>query len=252
MKKAPLCGGVHAIPTKSSRPHHHPHALSDTIVSRIVARRLETKRCAEVIHQLLLNEGERVSLSSVKRILERKYLIKKRSPWKRLHRYDTRPKALFPGALVQIDTIHLMMNQKERLYVYTLLDVYSRFAFAHAVPRIGASVSVSFVRSALRHIPFSVTCLQSDHGPEFSTHFTQRIGIHHRHSRVRTPSDNGHLERFNRTLQEECLRALPINLRRINQVLPTYLAYYNYHRLHLSLHLKTPADFIRECCKAID
>src|SRR5487761_2042444 len=77
--------GYHPIPTLSSRPKHHSNQLSDEKVDRIVSVRLETNRCSEVVHKTLLQEGVKVSLSSVKRTLERHYLIKKRSPWKRYH-----------------------------------------------------------------------------------------------------------------------------------------------------------------------
>ncbi len=77
--------GLHPIPTKSSRPKHHPKQLSDELMWRIYHKRLVTKRCAEVIHQELVNEGVRVSLSTVKRVLDRMGLTKKRSPWKRYH-----------------------------------------------------------------------------------------------------------------------------------------------------------------------
>jgi transposase InsO family protein len=92
--------------------------------------------------------------------------------------------------------------------------------------------------------------LQSDHSSEFSSWFTKQIrvlGLAHRHSRVRKPSDNGHIERFIRTLQEECLSKIPQTLRAYQKEIPEYLHYYNNQRLHLSLNLKTPI----QCVQAI-
>jgi transposase InsO family protein len=250
-QKAPP-GGVYTIPTESSKPKSHPKKLDPKIVSRIVElRKLTNGRCSEVIHQLLLNEGTVVSLNSVKRTLARNYLIKKRSPWKRLHKSTIRPPAVNTGDLVQLDTIHLMKNEKERIYVYTLIDVYSRWAYALATNKMNSRKTVQFVKSAKQKLPFSFNCLQSDHGPEFSQHFTERIRTNHRHSRVRRPNDNAHLERFNRTLQTEFLRKLPVDVNIINRYLPRYLKYYNEERLHLGLNLKTPAQFINQCCQAI-
>src|SRR3989344_1031944 len=100
--------GYHPIPTLSSRPKHHPRELSGDLVWKIFHKRLETKRCAEVVCEELKNEGINVSLSSVKRTLNRSGLLKKRSPWKRYHPHQERPHALKPGDLVEIDTIHLM------------------------------------------------------------------------------------------------------------------------------------------------
>ena len=117
--KAPI-GGVREIPTRSSRPHHHPNELSEEIIDMIIDYKKKYNRCSDVIHQYLLNDGIEVSLNSVKRKLDYAGLIKKRSPWKRLHRSINRPEASKPGDLVMVDTIHLMINKKQKIYVYTL------------------------------------------------------------------------------------------------------------------------------------
>lgn len=240
------------IPTLSSRPHAHPAALSADIAQRIVHLRKETKgRCAEVIHQHLLNEGVLVSLSSVKRTLDRNYLTKKRSHLKRYHAPLKRPLIQAPGDLVQIDTIHLMQDEKHRMYVYTLIDLYSRWAYAWATSKMNCRKTLLFVNTAERRFPFEFKCLQSDHGPEFSQHFSERIKIVHRHSRVRRPNNNAHLERFNRTLQKELLDNLPRDVAVVNRQLPKYLKHYNEHRLHLGINLQTPAQLL-QCCQAID
>lgn len=62
------------IPTDSSRPKHHPRELDDAIVGRILELREQTKRGAEFIHVLLIQEGIKVSLSSVKRTLSRPHM----------------------------------------------------------------------------------------------------------------------------------------------------------------------------------
>lgn len=244
--KKDITGGWRPIATKSSRPKNHPKQLREDIVRKIIKLRFETKnRCSEVIHQMLLNEGVKVSLNSVKRTLDRHGLINKRSPWKRYHPPTERPKADNPGDLVQVDTIHLMKNQKERIYVFTLIDVFSRWVYAKAYERANCKTALHFLRLAQFYARFKFNNIQSDHGSEFSTHFTERLGINHRHSRVRKPNDNGHLERFNRTLQEECLRKLKVDVNVINKALPEYLKYYNNERLHLGINLLTPLQVLR-------
>lgn len=236
--------GYGAIPTLSSKPKHHPKELKKNLVDKIVKVRLEIKRCAEVVHRTLENEGVTVSLSSVKRTLDRSYLTKKKSPWKRLHFTTPRPSAEKPGDLVQLDTIHIMIGEKKRIYVYTLLDVYSRWAYAITVPRIGAGLSVRFLQEAQLHAPFKFNHLQSDNGPEFSTFFSLNAGVAHRHSRIRKPNDNAHLERFNRTIQEECLDRLPKDLKTMNAEIRKYLEHYNNKRLHLGINYKTPIQMV--------
>jgi len=236
----------HTIPTQSSRPKSHPLALDQNIVQAIIDERAKHHRCAEVVHATLKQKGTEVSLSSVKRTLERHNLLNKRSPWKHRHDSTSRPEAVKPGSLVEVDTIHIWLP--ERFYVYTLLDVYSRWAYALVSLHINTRNTLRFVRLAQSVSPFSFKMLQSDHGQEFGNGFTQRIGAPHRHTRVRTPNDNAHLERFNRTLQDECLRYIQPKPQRYQKAITEYLDYYNNERLHLSLNFKTP----REWCQGID
>jgi transposase InsO family protein len=250
VKKAKVLG-YRAIPTRSSRPKHHPKQLDEKIVRRIVALRLKTKRTSEVVHQHLLNEGIKVSLNSVRRTIDRHGLMKKRSGWKRYHPPLDRPYPLKAGDLVEIDTIHRMIDEKKRLYVFVLIDVYSRWVYAKAYEKMSSNQTIRFVNEAQRKSVFRFQMLQSDHGPEFSQIFTSRIHKDHRYTRIGKPNDNAHIERVNRTIQEECLDKFPNDVKMINCELKKYLRYYNYERLHLSLNLKTPNQFISNSVQAI-
>ena len=243
--------GYHAIPTQSSRPHHHPRALTDSVVGAIVRIRRATKRTSEVVHQELINEGIRVSLNSVRRTIDRHGLMKKRSPWKRYHPHVERPLPLKPGDLVQLDTIHRMISEKKRLYVFVLLDVYSRWVYAWACEKMNAATSVRFVRQAQKKAPFHFQMLQSDHGPEFGRWFVSQIRKKHRYTRIGKPNDNAHVERFNRTVQEECLDEFPNDVSIINSALKKYLRYYNTKRLHLGISLQVPIQRIHNRFQAI-
>lgn len=243
VRKSPK-GGSFIIPTLSSRPHHHPNELPQATVNAIIDCKRKYGRCGEVTHEYLKQAGVEVSVSSVKRKLDQAGLTKKRSPWKRLHLSVERPPVAFPGDLVMVDTIHLMVNKTKRIYVYTLIDVYSRWTYAWAVDRISARKSIVFLKRAQALASFDFRCIQSDHGPEFSQHFSERIKVLHRHSRVRKPNDNSYVERFNRTLQEECLDKLPVKVRVMNKTLSLYLEYYNTERLHMGIDFKVPMALI--------
>jgi len=247
--KKDLHNGRVPIPTFSSRPKHHPRQLNEEKISAIVKQRLKHNRCAEIVHRELLNQGITISLSSVKRTLKRQGLIRARSPWKRWHFSEERPLAVLAGDLVQIDTIHFVIGDR-RFYVYTLIDLASRWAYAKVSLRINTWNSLQFVKEALQHSGFNFRMIQSDHGSEFSVWLTEhlgKLGINHRHIRVRKSNDNGHIERFNRTLQEECLNKVNQNPKAFQKVINQYLNYYNNERLHLGLKFKTPA----ECVQAI-
>lgn len=245
MNRAPL-DGRKTIPTLSSRPLRHPREFSKETVWRILELRKERNQCAEILHHRLGEEGLIVSLSSVKRVL-RRYEMTRFSRWKRWHTYPPRPLPKRPGILVEIDTIH-DGDQRERLGLYTLLDVCSRWAFASPTIGMNTHRSLRFVERARETAPFDFSTIQSDHGSEFSLWFTRRIlerGMAHRHSRIRTPNDNAHLERFNRTIQEECITRIPRNILVWRREIPEYLRYYNHERPHMGLGMKTPEDIIR-------
>lgn len=251
IRKAPRdCrGGYAQIPTLPSRAKTHPNELSKEKVDAIIEQRKKRNRCAEIVHRELLNQGIVVSLSSVKRTLKRQGLIRHRSPWKRWHFSEARPQAILAGDLVQIDTIHFIVNGK-MFYAYTLIDVASRWAYAKASSRINAKRSLSFVKEALKTSGFKFKMIQSDHGSEFSTWFTEhlsKLGVSHRHIRVRKPNDNGHLERFNRTLQEECLNKVNQNLKSFQEAINIYMPYYNKERLHLGINYLTPLQVVTRC-----
>jgi transposase InsO family protein len=242
--------GHHPIPTKSSRPKSHPNELDKRIIQKIVDERLAHHRCAEAVHKILSNQGLSVSLSSVKRTLDRKYLTKKRSPWKRYHAHIDRPLPLKPGDLMQIDTIHTMQSEKERMYTFVIIDLYSRWVYARSYQTMNAARSVAFVREAQAAASFRFNMLQSDHGPEFGRWFVEQVHVTHRYTRIGKPNDNAHIERFNRTVQEECLDKITSTPLAFNRALKKYLQYYNCERLHLGISLQTPMQLL-DCVQGI-
>jgi len=247
-------GGFRKIETRSSKPKTSPRALPRDIVAAIIEKRIGRRRCGQVVHRELLNDGIAVSLCSVQRTLKRAHLLKERSPWKCPHDATERPAAAHAGALLQCDTVHFVLPDGSRLYVYTLIDLYSRWAYAEVSSRLRAYTSAHFLVRAQRHASFPFEMIQTDHGPEFSTRFTHhllRMKIAHRHSRVRKPNDNAHIERFNRTLQDECLTGVVRSVPTFKAALSTYLPYYNAERLHMGIDFKTPAQILSSGSKVL-
>lgn len=239
--------GYGVIPTQSSRPRHHPRALARETVTEIIKERVGRRRCAEHVYYALKRQGVAVSLSSVKRTLDRCGLRKKRSPWKRPHDYTERPQPAYAGALLQADTVHIIAPDGSRIYIYTLIDLYSRFAYAEVVEKIGAAASVAFIERARGAAPFQFEMIQTDHGSEFATWFTHslwRLAIRHRHCRVRQKDDNAHIERFNRTIQEECLDRTTHSLASFQLAIPEYLRYYNTERTHMGINYQVPLQLV--------
>jgi putative transposase len=229
--------GQHPIPTKPSTPKTFRKPTSENIVNRICDMRIKTRRCALAIYHELKREGIVIGKNTVHRILDRAFLLKKRSHLKRYHPPVERPYTLKPGDLVQMDTIHLMVSEKKRIYVVTLIDTYSRWAYAKCYEKMNAATSVKFLRDAQQVAPFHFQMIQTDHGPEFGNWFVSMIKKLHRFTRIGKPNDNAHIERFNRTIQEECLDRVDRDVLKINRALKKYLSYYNNQRIHLGIKL---------------
>lgn len=241
--------GRETIPTKSSKPKSHPRALAPELVAAIVAARLAHGRCAEVVYEDLKEAGIKVSLSSVKRTLARHELLKSRSKWQRYRPPVPRPPAEAPGVLVQMDTIHFIdWMSGARFYIYVALDVCSRYAYAEVHDRLSQRISLAVVLKAQTKAGFKFQMLQTDNGPEFAKWFNDMLAsknIALRHSRVRQANDNAHVERFNRTLQDECLGKYPLRASANQEKLDTYLDYYNNHRKHMGINFQKPAQVMQ-------
>jgi transposase InsO family protein len=270
------------IPTKSARPWTSPRALPPWMVERVLALRQQLKRCAEVIWHYLKLEGVRISLSSVRRILARHHEYDRPKHAKKLYRKNSkRPEIERPGDLVQIDTVHLVdPNAHTRKYVYTVIDLCSRLAYARVYPKLSQLAAQATVLAAREYFSglcgvgiattadaamaktttttvdavtaFRFKMVQSDNGPEFGYLFKDRLaaaGITIRHSRPHRPNDNAHIERFNRTLRQECIGRYMSQAKSLDYIqikLDNFLDYYNNERVHLSLQCKTPVGFCQE------
>lgn len=227
------------LPTKSSRPHTSPRRTPRAIEGLIIAKRKALKRCTEVVHQSLKRDGVAVSVSTVKRVLNRYGMLKKRSPWKKTRKYPIRPDIASQGDLVEFDTIHLNRGGP---YIYTAIDVFSRYGYAMVSKKATCAATLRFLKQCREYFPFEIRCIQTDNGSEFGTWFTDHCECIHRHNHPRSPNENGHLERFNRTIQEEMPRHnLCLSLKTDVRV---YLKHYNEKRLHMGIDFKTPTEML--------
>ena len=236
------------IPTLSSAPKTHPNALDSKITTAIMHIRRQKYECAEIIQYRLEKEGIIVSLSSIKRTIKRNELWRK----KRKYRWnEKKPLPTAPGELVQTDTVHYVnpLNHS-KMYIYTVIDLHTRMAYARISSNLTEKGAAKTIFEAQRFMGFPFKMVQSDNGAEFQTHFQGWLnskGIKTRHSRVRHPNDDAHIERFNRTLRKECIGQYNPNKKIdfIERKLNRFISYYNYDRIHLGIGLKTPYEVLQ-------
>ncbi|MBI4652984.1 transposase [Candidatus Kuenenbacteria bacterium] len=161
-------------------------------------------------------------------------------------------KALYPGHLVALDTIEKFINGTKR-YIITFEDIHTRFSFAWATISHASLAAKEFFNLCLKVFPYSFNFLYvlTDNGSEFKKHFAEelkRLHLLHFHTYPKTPKMNAHVERFNRTIQEEFVDYHLDELMEpdtFNNLLIDYLIFYNTERVHCAFKNKlSPMQFM--------
>jgi transposase InsO family protein len=158
------------------------------------------------------------------------------------------------GDLMELDTVVYFINGIRR-YIITAVDLTSRFSFAWAYTTASSASATDFLKKVESVAPFAIKRLQTDNGSEFEKQFREYLEskekderIVHFHTYPRHPKQNAHIERFNRTVQEEFANwhrlALAYDLAAFNQKLMDWLLWYNTKRRHHSLGLISPLRYI--------
>lgn len=202
----------------------------------------------------------KISASTIGRIIKEKkiyhirtkYFPNGKSKIITKRRKERRPKgfeSLIPGDFLEIDTIVKFGNQIKR-YILTAVDTKGRFAFAWCYDRAGSANAKDFLNKLEKAVPFQVKAIQTDNGSEFCKYFDEELKrkeIKHYWNYPGKPYRNGHIEKFNRTIQEEFIDQHEIWLddtKIFNQKMLKWLMWYNTERPHWSLKLETPVDYL--------
>ena len=169
---------------------------------------------------------------------------------KKLPRKPKDFKATYPGHLVALDTIERIVHGSRR-YIITFEDIHTRFAFAWATNSHASLAAKEFFDYCRKVFPFSFSFVLTDNGSEFAKHFSEELKhLHlvHYHTYPRTPKMNAHVERFNRTIQEEFVdyhdgELLEVDV--FNRKLIDWLIWYNTERPHWAFqNLLSPVEYI--------
>lgn len=161
-------------------------------------------------------------------------------------------KAEYPGHCLALDTIELRTLSGERWYLVTAEDIYTRTAFAFLTRSHASLAARAILTEVQARFPHIIDIVLTDNGSEFKKHFAQEVtalAITHYHTYPRTPKMNAHIERFNRTIQEEFVRyhlgLLSVDRAQFAQKLEEYLRFYNTERVHYAFkNLQSPYQFM--------
>jgi len=156
----------------------------------------------------------------------------------------------YPGHLVALDTIERFVHGCRR-YIITFEDIHTRFSFAWATTSHASLAAKEFFDRC--RVVFPVSCMYTltDNGSEFKKYFAQelaRCSVIHWRTYPRCPRMNGHLERFNRTLQEEFVDyhvGALLDPDAFNLILMDWLVWYNTERVHCAFKNKlSPMQYL--------
>ncbi len=153
-----------------------------------------------------------------------------------------------PGDLVEIDTVEILVDGLRR-YILTAIDLSTRFAFAYSYKSNSSSSALDFLGKLKAVAPFQIVRVQTDNGHEFLKHFAK--ACHHEHlvhffNYPRHPQSNAHLERFNRTVQEQfaCWNTDLLDEPAVfNRELMRYLLWYNTEKPHRGIGKVPPLRY---------
>jgi transposase InsO family protein len=228
-------------------------------------RRLPSRLAAEVEQQTLALRSRgwgptriawalQIGHSSVHRILLRHGRNRLRVPGPRVFRRYEKSR---PGELLHMDLKYLYRwPNSSREYAYAGVDDFSREAVAAVRPQRSSQDAAAFLEEVVKVLPYRIEAVMTDNDLIFSmrrayharrqTRFQQccrSLGIEHWLTSPHRPQTNGKVERFFRTLDEECLLLKdPGCSARRTQDVHEFVKYYNQERPHLSLHGLTPVE----------
>jgi transposase InsO family protein len=153
-----------------------------------------------------------------------------------------------PGDLVEIDTVDIFVAGLKR-YLLTAIDLSTRFAFAYTYKSNSSASARDFLMKLKSGAPFKISRVQTDNGHEFLKHFAQACReekLVHYFNYPRHPQSNAHLERFNRTIQEQFVNFNTDSLDEpavFSRQLMEYLIWYNTEKPHRSIGKLPPLRY---------
>lgn len=264
-KMAYLTSGVRGLQPKSRRPKRtRTHQWSAAAEAAVLRLRQQHRRAGKAkLRVLLLAEGIDLSESTIGRILtslkRRNLLIEPLHGVRSRRAKPQRPYATRvpedkrqptePGALIQIDTVHIRPSAGPQRRQFTAIDVVSRCAVLGVRSQATAGTAASFLDDLVTRMPFPVQAIQVDGGSEFMAEFEaacEQRGIALYVLPPRSPKLNGRVERLNGTCRREFWEWYDgeLDLPILQQALHDYETYYNTQRLHQALGYRTPAQFL--------
>jgi transposase InsO family protein len=250
---------------RGCRPHRSPRRTADATEAAILALRVERRWGPDRI-------GPALGMSR-----RTAYRVLRRHSAHRLRQlFPTQPRtfgvfeAATPGEVVQIDIKGVgrltrgggkrgrRSGDRRRdgvgwTQLHLAVDAASRQAYLELRPSVGAADCIGFLRNALAHFDsrgIHVRRVLTDNGTGYKRRFAEActdLGLRWTRTQPYHPWTNGRVERFNRTLQRECLYVGEhfTSDEERRYAIALWLADYHAQRPHRGLNGLSPDQWLR-------
>jgi hypothetical protein len=180
------------------------------------------------------------------------------------------------GELIQLDAVTVQTTipdketgilRKKNIYFICGIDLVSRIAFCHQYEHLNSTATTDFIKrfeceltqltkqqTNNENHQIKIKKVQTDNGQENHKHFITHLdkqGIEHFWNYPRSPKMNAFVEKFNHTIQAECIEWNLHYLRHNQQTqftrtLTNFLHFYNHQRPHTSLQYLSPVQYFNQ------
>jgi transposase InsO family protein len=230
----------------SRRPHTSPTEISSYLLRRVLALRGHRLSAAAIARRLDLGHG------TVQRLLTAHGVNRLPRPIRpKPKRYEKQR----PGELVHIDFKYLPALRNARHdFEFAAVDDFSREAVVWIATDATSVTATSFLERVSAALPYRIEAVLTDNAFAFTMrhalhaerltrfqHACAALGIRHYLLRPYAPQSNGKVERFFRTVDDECLHVRPLfTFAARSRAVDEFVWYYNHERPHFSLAGMTP------------
>lgn len=136
------------------------------------------------------------------------------------------------------------------LFLISVIDGYSRYIVHHEIRKTMTSYDTELiVQKAMDKFPGVKPRIITDNGAQYISkefkQFIKQAELEQITTSVKYPQSNGKIERFHRSINQECLRIIsPVTFDEYKIYVEDYVNFYNTKRLHASLSYLTPEDYL--------
>ena len=238
-------GGEAALRPRSRRPRRSPRQVPPATESAILALRTQGLGPARIALHVA------PSVSTVYRTLVRHGRNQLHPPIVRtVQRYEKSR----PGELVHVDLKYLPSLENRAEVEFAAVADFTREAVVWIAGARTTHNATTFLEHLVDVLPYPIEAVMTDNDLVFTMRFAyyrqrrtrfedacRRLGICHRRLRPHAPESNGKVERFIKTIDDECLAVhRPQTCAARTGVVSEFVWYYNHQRPHLSLAGQTP------------